>query len=66
MTKYRYRDFVKKQWKNAAVYGKILSEERQRGVPWERRTRISIKSNISLLAFVLLNSLRFKEDYAYG
>lgn len=58
--------FCKKQWKDAAVYGKIGYEKRQPGVPWERRTRISIKSNICLLAFVLLNSLKFKEDYAYG
>ncbi len=49
--------FCEKQWKNAAVYGKIKFEERQRGVPRERRTHISIKSNICLLAFVLLNSL---------
>ncbi len=49
--------FCEKQWKNAAVYGKIKFEERQRGVPRERRTHISIKSNIRLLAFVLLNSL---------
>ena len=30
------------------------------GAPWERRTHISIKSNKSLLAFVLLNNLRRK------
>lgn len=34
------------------------------GVLLERRTPISIKSNKSLLAFVLLK--QFKEDYAYG
>lgn len=34
------------------------------GVLRERRTHISIKSNKSLLAFVLLK--QFKEDNAYG